>query len=307
VVLPDHFVSDYRVTATGDTSGAATTEFTDTLTPQGASVNGAGASGSGAIFPILVGPGDPVQGGLRVGITSSPPPSNWAATKWGVGSPATPTTCQDHADHSAGASEHGIVMAAPPTPGMYNVAMLPYGSNDCSTGAGTSSATLPNSVVVDSTVLFSEYFGPESSTDVPFWADENQADADDCSVVGASLNWFAAVERSCTISTTNANSRPIDTSDRRNVHVRFRWGKNELPTGSSASINVYWKPESSSTWTRVCQTGQASCASGTVSGISSGTSSPMANEVDTTLPAAAQNAKIDVRFEGVTPRTGSSA
>ncbi|MDQ3856936.1 MAG: hypothetical protein M3327_00565 [Actinomycetota bacterium] len=307
VVLPGYFISDYRVSATGETSGTATTEFTDALTPQGVSVNGASTAGSGAIFPLLVGPGDPVQGGLKVAVTSSPPPSTWTATKWGIGNPAIPTTCQDHGDHAAGASEHGIVMTAPSTPGTYNAAMLPYGSNDCSTGAGTSSDTLASSVLVDSTVLFSEYFGPESSPDVPFWADENQVAEDDCSVVGASLNWFAALERSCTISTTNANSRPINTFNRRNIHVRFRWGKNDLPAGSSASINLSWKLESSTTWARVCQTGQASCTNGTVSGISSGTSSAMATEVDTTLPAAAENANIDIRFEGVTPRTGSSA
>jgi hypothetical protein len=301
VVLPDYFVSDYSVTATGESSGTATTDFTDSLLPTGATVNGASA--------IVVGPGDPVPGGLTTTIGTGTEPNAWQATKWTIGSA---TDCQNKGladDHSTnGTFSEFFDMTAPSTPGTYSVTMQPYDSGTCMSGTGGSTFTLSNAVTVDSSVLFSEYFGSAVSSDTPFWKDENQVAADDCSVSGPLTgNWFEALERGCTISTTNVNSRSINSADRQNIHVRFTWGKNNPPSGSS--LNLYWKPESASAWNGpLCQTSPPQpCTSGvgpTVSNIGPGTSTPTANSVDVTLPAAAENTSIDIRFQG---NTSSSA
>jgi hypothetical protein len=154
-------------------------------------------------------------------------------------------------------------MTAPSAPGTYNPTFQPFDSGTCATGTGGTTFTLTGGVTVDSSVLFSEYFGSASNPDTPFWNDENQLSASDCEDIGpVNGNWFESLAKGCTISTTNLNSRPINTFGRQNIHVKFAWGKNNLPNGTANDhLDLYRKPSSSSTWSGpVCQPNNHSCS-----------------------------------------------
>ena len=250
---------------------------------------------------------------LALNLTTTPN-ETWAGSNWTIDGS---TGCVDHADHTAGGLSANDTeyfdSTAPTAAGAYDVAAAGYTNSSCTTGASAAS-TLSGKVVVDPSTLFSDYFGSDAAQDVPLWKDdlENQVDPLDCSVTGPiEFNYFAALSRGCTISTTNINSTPINTAGRTNVHVKFTWGKN-MKTGNSASLDVYWKLASSSDWGLVCQTGQTSCAH-TVSNIAFGDGQPVPatqNPVDITLPGAASNVSsgnsdsIDIRFKGNTSCTG---
>lgn len=296
--LPKFFVANYSVTATGALSGTATSSFTDSVAASAAEVNGQSS--------ITVGAGDPVPGVVKATVNSSSTP--WKSTGWTIGSSSG---CADTANYlSASSTPWGpeyFNMKAPSSAGTYSAVMTPYTDDVTASNPGCSSSgtptTLNNAVTVDSSVLFSEYFGSALAQDVPLWTDENQVAALDCSVSGPlGDDYFLAMSRGCTVSTTNLNSRPINTQGRQNIHVHFTWGKNISSGHGGQNLDLLWKLPTATTWTLACQTGQSSC-SHTVSDIASGSASPIANAVDVSLPAAAndlapngQGTSINLRF-----------
>ncbi|MDQ3889547.1 MAG: MBG domain-containing protein [Actinomycetota bacterium] len=262
---------------------------------------------------LNVAPGSRVP--LALNLTTTPN-ETWAASRWAIDGSSG---CVNHGDHAAGAFSRNDTeyfdSQAPTAPGTYDVGAEGYTNDGCTTGASAAS-TLAGKLVVDSSTLFSDYFGSGFAQDVPFWRDdlENQVDPLDCSVTGPiDFNYFVALSRGCTISTTNTSSVPINTAGRANVHVKFTWGKN-MKTGNGASLDLFWKLASSSNWALVCQTGQSSCTH-TVSNIAYSADPVPAtqNAVDVTLPAAASNVtganndSIDIRFKGNTSCSGSAS
>src|ERR687885_540742 len=284
-------VEDFQQAAAGATpagsaSGTASSDVwvgqTVALKAKPALLNGQAYANGSSAGALTVAPGAKVP--LALSLTATPS-ETWAASKWTIDGSSG---CVDHADHAAGTlsstNTEYFDATAPTTAGTYDVAANGFTNGSCTQG-GSETSTLAGKVVVDGSTLFSDYFGSSVSQDVLFWKDENQVDADDCSVTGAiEFNYYVALSRGCTISTTNLNSVPINTAGRQNIHVRFTWGKNIDP-GFGGSLDLYWKLASSSTWLLACQTGQSSC-SHTVSGIGSGVVPATENPVDVTLPAA---------------------
>src|ERR687883_1666238 len=311
-------VEDFQQAAAGATpagsaSGTASSDVwvgqTVALKAKPALLNGQAYANGSSAGALTVAPGAKVP--LALSLTATPS-ETWAASKWTIDGSSG---CVDHTDHTAGTlsstNTEYFDATAPTTAGTYDVAAKGFTNGSCTQGGSETSARA-GKVVVDGSTLFSDYFGSGVSQDVLFWKDENQVDPDDCSVTGAiEFNYYVALSRGCTVSTTNLNSVPINTAGRQNIHVRFTWGKNIDP-GFGGSLDLYWKLASSGTWLLACQTGQNSC-SHTVSNIGSGIVPATENAVDVTLPAAANNVSgagndsIDIRFKGNTDCRGSGS
>jgi MBG domain (YGX type) len=271
--LPEQFVATYSVTATGEQSGTATTSFTDQLHAEGAYVNGSNST------VVTVGPSGTVPGGLTVsGTVGWPSSETWRSTKWWIG---TSSACADTIDASVAnwlpKATRYFDMTAPAAPGTYNVSMLAYGNGTCSSSPANNTFSLPGKVVVDPSVLFSDYFGSALQLGVPGWEYTSGA-------VG--VPW--EMNDNFFVSFTAAGSvtkRGIDTSDRQNIHLKYTWGY-----AVAATLQVFWKRSSDSDSSfSLLRTDSAT-----------GVGQPAtANPVDITLPPEANDTIIDIRFAGV--------
>ncbi|HUG65966.1 MAG TPA: hypothetical protein VMK83_12170 [Gaiellaceae bacterium] len=133
--LPDWFVAEYKVTATGEVSGVATTTFTDARVVTTATLNG-GAS-------VTVAPGGSITATVTVERDGAGQGVRWESTGWRIATTPPPTqfsglTCADTPDYlTAGTNTESFTIAAPTTPGTYNAYFIAYNNDTCSPpGAG---------------------------------------------------------------------------------------------------------------------------------------------------------------------------
>jgi VCBS repeat-containing protein len=280
--LPESWVANYTVVATGELSGTATTTFTDSLSPAGASVNG----GPSAALPnVAVAPGGTVPGRLVVN-GSSATNETWGSTRYTIGSS---TACVDHSNATVSSSTQAFKdfdMTAPTAAGTYNVTFIAYSDDACSVSAGTP-FTLANAVTVNSNILFSEYFGSANTDSVPGWTDSDGTTEGRCKVNGPDgANFYARLRSGgpsgndqCSITKTN-----ISTAGRQNISLAFTWGR----SGAPGSFAVQWKKSTDAAYSTL----------GNFVWTTSGTDSAKARSATLLLGGAANNTSIDIRFVG---------
>ena len=151
--LPDWFVALYRVTATGETSGIATTTFTDARVVTTATLNG-GSS-------VTVSPSASIASQVSVTTDGAGSNARWRSTSWRIATtdPLTVNigTCVDHPDHdnAGGPYVESFNITAPASAGTYNAYFKAHADDACGPGGGGASAlfkmTNAVSVVVDTT------------------------------------------------------------------------------------------------------------------------------------------------------------
>ena len=151
--LPDWFVALYRVTATGETSGIASTSFTDARVVTTATLDGGSA--------VTVSPNATIGAQVTVTTDGSGANARWRSTSWLIATtdPATVNvgTCVDHADHDGAGVGYveSFNIGAPATGGIYNAYFKAHADDTCGGAGGGASAlfkmTNAVTVVVDNT------------------------------------------------------------------------------------------------------------------------------------------------------------
>ena len=98
---------------------------------------------------VTVAPGDFVTVVINVTTTGSGAANDWRATGWRISTtPPGTLTCWNHTNYtSAGTFSETTTIAAPMTPGTYNVYFIAYDNDACTTGA-SSTAVLTSGVIV---------------------------------------------------------------------------------------------------------------------------------------------------------------
>ena len=135
--LPDWFVALYRVTATGETSGIATTTFTDARIVTTATLDG-GSS-------VTVSPAASIASQVTVTTDGSGANARWRSTSWRIATtdPVAVNigTCVDHPDHDSpgGPYIESFNITAPSPAGTYNAYFRAHADDTCG-GAGSGRA-----------------------------------------------------------------------------------------------------------------------------------------------------------------------
>jgi Bacterial Ig-like domain (group 3) len=136
--LPNWFVAEYSVTASGSMSGVATTTFTDARIVTTATLNGA--------TTVTVDAGGSINAIVNVTTNGSGANARWRSTSWTIQT-ADPTTvnvgnCVDTLNHDPeGAYTESFAIAAPATPGTYNAYFKAHADDTCG-GAGGGASEL---------------------------------------------------------------------------------------------------------------------------------------------------------------------
>ena len=146
--LPDWFVALYRVTATGEASGIATTTFTDARVVTTATLNG-GSS-------VTVSPTASIASQVSVTTDGSGANARWRSTSWLIAStdPVAVNigTCVNHADHDSagGPFVESFNITAPASAGTYNAYFKAHADDACGPAGGGASALfkMTNAVTV---------------------------------------------------------------------------------------------------------------------------------------------------------------
>ncbi|MEO6350589.1 MAG: hypothetical protein ABIP53_08050, partial [Candidatus Limnocylindrales bacterium] len=142
--LPDWFIAEYRVVATGPSSGTATTTFTDARVVVSVTLNG-GTS-------VTVAPSASISATANVTTDGTGANARWRSTSWRISTTAPGTvTCVNHTDHDgAGSYTESFPLTAPGTAGIYNAYFRAHADDTCGgAGGGASNLfTLSNAVTV---------------------------------------------------------------------------------------------------------------------------------------------------------------
>ena len=142
--LPDWFVAEYSVVATGSISGVALTTFTDARVILSVTLNG-GPS-------VAVAANASINAALSVTTDGTGANARWRSTSWRISTTVPGTvTCANHVDFDS-AGSHGLTIAisAPSTPGTYNAYFQAHADDTCGAAGGGASSlvTMSNAVTV---------------------------------------------------------------------------------------------------------------------------------------------------------------
>ena len=138
--LPDWFVANYTVTATGECS-TASTAFTDSSLVTSATFDGGP--------PVTVAATATIGVRVFVSTNGSSGSANWRSTGWRVATSSGTLTCVDTADHDGTGTDYNelVSLTAPSTPGTYNVYLMAFSNNSCG-GTASPLKTIAGAVIV---------------------------------------------------------------------------------------------------------------------------------------------------------------
>ena len=152
-------------------------------------------------------------------------------------------------------------------------------------------------LATETTTVFADYFGTgddidnvQYDWDVPSYDDwdvDSDGDSSDAALRTVT-NRYLRLQ-----SDDYVEKHDISTTGLENIHLEYTWGQQtDSDTGDDGDLVVQWRLCTETDWTRP-ELNRHNL-------VNNSTTAPNANSVDVTLPAAAENTCIDIRFWGDT-------